>query len=183
MRTLQWLTLLLLAALILASLLVRYKDDFTRITTEWVTPEVAAPTFSDPDVLRYILAFLNYRRPLHEIDYFIFAPLQARLQLQDELRRINIRKLLESDVPEKSVPLDIYGVALPQQEESIRLHDTPLKSGFDIGKEGAVFKLVIPTEKRIIPVMEFGVEPDQTEDLEKMNLSPKAKFEIIVPLK
>jgi hypothetical protein len=182
MRGIQWFTLLLLAGLILFTLLIRYKDDFTRITTEWITPEKAPRYFTDPGVLRYILSFRNYRPPLNDVDYFIFAPLQARLYLQEELKRVNIRKLLESDVPGEPPVLDIYGGAVPARDEPIRLPEEPLKSGFDIGREGAVYKLVIPGTKRLIPVMELGVEPDQTEDLEKMNLTPKAKLQVIVPL-
>jgi len=181
MRGIQWFTLLLLAGMILFALFSRFRNDFTKITTEWVTPEAPA-TFTDPLVLNYILAFRSYHRPLSSIDYLIFAPLQARLQLQDELKRVNVRQLLESDLPEETLPIDIYNIAAPKKSEPIRLPETPLKSGFDIGREGAVYKLVIPT-KKIIPVMEFGLEPDQTEDLEKMNLTPKAKLQVIVPLK
>lgn len=182
MRGLQWFALLLFAGLVLFALLFRYQDHFTRITTEWITPE-APHYFTDPDVLAYILSFRTFRRPLGAIDYLIFAPLQARLELQQELRRINVRKLLESALPDDTLPSDIYGGGLKEESEPIRIPESPLESGFDIGREGAVYKLVIPTKKRVIPVMEFGVEPDQTEDLEKMNLSPKAKFEVIVPLK
>ena len=180
MRNIQWFSLILLTGLILFSLFTRYKEHFTRISTEWITPGPAF--FTDPDVLDYILAYRTYQRPLDSIDYFIFAPLQARMQLQGELRQLNVRQLLESDVPEETIPLDIYNIASPKNIEPIRIPESPLKSGFDIGREGAVYKLVIPT-KRVIPVMEFGVEPDQTQDLEKMNLTPKAKLQVIVPLK
>ncbi len=183
MHRLQWSTLLLLAGLIAAALWFRYEEDFTRIISRPVMPE-APRYFTDPDVLAYLLSYRTYRRPLGAIDYLIFAPLQARLTLQEELKKINIRRLLESDVPGKTLPLDIYGITQKTPDTPLRLsEEEELKSGFDIGREGAVYKLVIPGTKRIIPVMELGVEPDQTEDLEKMNLTPKAKFEVIVPLK
>jgi len=87
---------------------------------------------------------------------------------------------LESDIPGRTLPLNIY--AAPKEPLPVLLENKKVeKSGFDINRQGAVFKLVIPSEKKILHIMELGVEPDQTENLENINLSPKARFQIVIP--
>ena len=183
MQNLKWPTLLVVLALLIFALAWHFKDDVTRITATWTAKEAEYPYFTAPDVLRYILSFRTQRRPLNDIDYFIFAPLQARMAMRNELRHIDIRTLLESDVPEERPVLNLYKITLPKENGSLQHPQEELKSGFDIGREGLVYKVVIPTDSKIVNIMGVGVEPDQTENLENITLSPKATFEVVIPLK
>ena len=103
--------------------------------------------------------------------------------MRNELRHIDIRTLLESDVPEERPVLNLYKITLPKENGSLQHPQEELKSGFDIGREGLVYKVVIPTDSKIVNIMGVGVEPDQTENLENITLSPKATFEVVIPLK
>lgn len=183
MQKLKWPVLLLLSGLLIFALAWHFRDDVTRITATWTAKQVEHLYFTDPDVLRYILSFRTRKRPLNDTDYFIFAPLQAHMAMQNELERIDIRTLLESDVGGESPAINLYDIILPKRNGSLRLSQRELKSGFDIGREGVVYKLVIPTDSKIVNIMGLGIEPDQTEDLENITLSPKATFEIVIPLK
>jgi len=66
---------------------------------------------------------------------------------------------------------------LPLKKENI------LRSGMVFGKKGLAYKFVLPVrDRRIINIMEIGVEPDQIEDINNINISPKAQFQIVIPL-
>lgn len=175
--------MLLFSGLLIFAVIWHFRDDVTRITATWTAKKAERPYFTDPDILNYILSFRTQKRPLNDIDYFIFAPLQARMAMQNELRHIDIRTLLDSDVPGERPAINLYKITLPKENGSLQRSQEELKSGFDIGREGVVYKLVIPTDSKVVNIMGVGVEPDQTEDLENITLSPKATFEVVIPLK
>jgi hypothetical protein len=97
------------------------------------------------------------------------------------LDAVDIRRILEEELPASVLPFDLYTMPKTSALLPVTTAAKLPESGFDIGREGAVIKLVIPSSNRLLGVVELGVEPDQTEDLEKINLTPKARFQIVIP--
>lgn len=179
MKRLKLIFLLLLAGIVAAQLLFWSKNDYIRVITETIMPKPALRYGSDEELLAYIVS--QKERELRwggDADLLIFGILNTAPK-----KSIDMEDLFgPADIEANGHFIDIYGKNLRLGERTEKIREEELSSGFDIGRRGLVFKLVIPTGKRVVNIMEFGVEPDQTEEIEKMNLTPKANIQVVIPI-
>ena len=138
-----------------------------------------------PFTTTYILSFISYTRQKSDIDKLIFDKIQFDLNYLISHPEIDLDNLIDISYtkPTNKYNVNQYNIIDANSTTIFSIQSDNLKSGIIFNKGGISYKFVIPAmNDKIINVMKIGVEPDQIEDLKSINITPKAGFEVVIPI-